>query len=1349
MRYKELFCALALFLGLALAFSLMFAPLAQATGGTAIGSQDGLRATIATDKDVYSTGDDIQIDISATNTNHFMINDVALAGVLPGGLKLKSGVLTKEIANLEPGATLSVSAVAVAQSPGGSGGSPVSEDTTNTNTSHDTSSVVKLDTNAKGGLPSAGDAADILLPIVFVLIFWVGLTVATQFREKIQKAVSIFLCIALIVAMIPVLSYASTTPTPKSFNLTKAIKADGKDYSIGARVSYTLESDKEPQPIDDSSYTRGQWLQLLEEKLDIVQVSIDDGYDYAYGDSPDSQYGAVVETAQVYDLLSTPATMSADGQTAIVPLFEPNEPATREFVAYTVVKAMGYIGDYTLDCSDARNLLYESEDSIAVQEDFLALEDGAFLPDNPITTVDKNVIFAKIDELNASFVIAPGEEKDDITYQDGVVQVSDTNYTAADNGDGTYTVSLSAIGPASEITPGVVFVLSPSDTYPAGIALKVISASVQGGIITLSCVKPDISQVMSDFDFAGNGIADIEHIELADGVTAEYDPNGAIASDDNTQISPFSIAAGGSVALPGKLKINLAEAKIGDSDITASGDLELSIPDITVKAKGKVSWGGPSLTELTVSETTKAKLKGSVKYDLGVPDGSFDAKTEKATFGQGKMQILRIPFDTVTGVPIDLVVFLNFEIGGKITVSYTITNTSGFQYRQGHAFRVIESAKSAPPGLDLNASAKLGVGLDAQVSFDLFGFHFDLAGTNLQGGFGVTAKHALHPDTEPPLWCGDGSFYLYASLGLDKDTLIGGILKDVRGIVWSWDIFDEENSPCKANIHLENGKVVPKCTYGSGSLLGTVEDVQTKEAIGGAKVRIYNDETGVLVETVSTKKALTVTSGLQLGIGQFEADLPAATYRIEVAATGYPQGAVTAKVAKDKQATCEIELGIVQSGEGGNDESGGDGSIDSTVAFISRAYDGGFPNQDVVNPSVSADGQRVVFESTATNLAPDDTNGYSDIFLYDNSTKAITRISVGVDGAQSNGDSNYAKISGNGRYVLFQSVASNLVSGDTNGGGDVFRYDIATGALELADTKNDGSIRGLGVRGYYSYSDGTSYGDRVSDISSDGRYVVFVVWSPDDVGYGGYEIPSGQLIVRHDMSTGQNELVNTVSTETNRGINRSSYSPHISSDGRYVVYSEAVGAILDMTDRLYVRDMSSFQLPVPITPALRLAYIDICGISDDGSRVLFASPLSTLASGDGNGVKDVFLWDVTPNTITLISATPAGTSGNSESDQASMSCDGRFIVFASHASDLIAGDTNGCGDVFRYDTTTKMIERVVTFPSKYYTPVWTPVLSGDGKTLVFQADPNAFLGENPAVGHNGIFLVGLSTGSGD
>jgi Tol biopolymer transport system component len=181
--------------------------------------------------------------------------------------------------------------------------------------------------------------------------------------------------------------------------------------------------------------------------------------------------------------------------------------------------------------------------------------------------------------------------------------------------------------------------------------------------------------------------------------------------------------------------------------------------------------------------------------------------------------------------------------------------------------------------------------------------------------------------------------------------------------------------------------------------------------------------------------------------------------------------------------------------------------------------------------AISAEGRYVAFLSYASNLVPGDSNGVGDVFVHDRQTGITERVSVDSAGNQGNDHSGYPSLSADGRYVAFQSSASNLVPGDNNGHCDIFVHDRQTGATERV------SVDSAGNEGDYESYDPA--------ISADGRYVAFQS--------GALNLVPGDTNVEmdifvHDRQTGITERVR-VDSAGNEG-NGESQPPAISADGR-------------------------------------------------------------------------------------------------------------------------------------------------------------------------------------------------------
>ncbi|ANK91567.1 MULTISPECIES: TolB family protein [Rhizobium] len=330
---------------------------------------------------------------------------------------------------------------------------------------------------------------------------------------------------------------------------------------------------------------------------------------------------------------------------------------------------------------------------------------------------------------------------------------------------------------------------------------------------------------------------------------------------------------------------------------------------------------------------------------------------------------------------------------------------------------------------------------------------------------------------------------------------------------------------------------------------------------------------------------------------------------------------------------------------------------------------GGYSGQ----PSVSADGRYVAFDSGAFNLVAGDTNGSFDIFVHDLQFGTTTRVSVDSGGVQGNGHSTEPSISNDGRYIAFQSAASNLVAGDTN-----FRSDIFVRDLQLGTTTRV-SVDSAGVQG-----DGHS---NHASISNDGRYVAFDS-TADNLVAG--DTNGFQDVFVRDLQLGMTTRV-SVGSEGGQA-NFGGVEPSISGDGRYVAFrsdsSNLVAGDTNGTSDIFVRDL---QLGTTTRVSVYSAGGEANGfcfepsISADGRYVAFTSEATNLVAGDTNGTPDVFVRDLQLNTTTRVSVDSAGGEANYSSYEPSISADGRYVTFASDATNLFAGDTNGATDTFVAD----------------------------------------------------------------
>jgi Tol biopolymer transport system component len=317
-----------------------------------------------------------------------------------------------------------------------------------------------------------------------------------------------------------------------------------------------------------------------------------------------------------------------------------------------------------------------------------------------------------------------------------------------------------------------------------------------------------------------------------------------------------------------------------------------------------------------------------------------------------------------------------------------------------------------------------------------------------------------------------------------------------------------------------------------------------------------------------------------------------------------------------------------------------------TTSLVSVATNGAAGNGGSFAPALSGNGRFVAFASGASDLVPGQPGG---VFLRD-MRKGITQpVSVAADGSRSVGS--YPSISRNARFVAFESGASNLVAGDTNGALDVFVRDLRRGVVRRVSVAADGSeVHGFSFNGA---------------ISPDGRYAAFESSAPDLVP--GDANQTFDVFVRN-LRTGRLEVV-SVGLDGGLG-NDSSESPAVSARGRRVAFeSFATNLAAGDTPRagdIFVRDLRARRT--------RLVSVAASGgpanegswdpsISADGRYVAFNSDASNLVPGDTNGSVDVFVRDLRTGVTRRASVLPDGTQAPEGATNGALSANGRVVGF--------------------------------------------------------------------------------------
>lgn len=368
---------------------------------------------------------------------------------------------------------------------------------------------------------------------------------------------------------------------------------------------------------------------------------------------------------------------------------------------------------------------------------------------------------------------------------------------------------------------------------------------------------------------------------------------------------------------------------------------------------------------------------------------------------------------------------------------------------------------------------------------------------------------------------------------------------------------------------------------------------------------------------------------------------------------------------------------------------------------------------DSTDAAVSDDGRFVAFASDATDLVAGDTNGHTDIFVRDRADGTTERVSVNSAEEQAlDGDSERPAISGDGRYVVFRSGATNLRAGDDVIARELYIRDRSAGTTEVVSFSDDEQDVGSGD---------------YPDISADGRYVVFEsnsVSFPNPTELGRLDI------FLRDRTAGTTELVN-ISDSEEQASNGGSWYPTISDDGNLVAFASSANNLspddAQIHSNIFLRNRSAGTTTlVDVNSAEEQADYQTGGtgpvISANGLFVAFISGATNLVPNDPDRY-DVFVRDLAAGTTEMASVGSDEAAANSNSVTPAISASGRFVAWDSYATNLDPADTYYSSDIFVRDRLQGTTERVsVTADAGPGDNSFNPSISADGGVVAYESE---------------------------
>jgi Tol biopolymer transport system component len=382
----------------------------------------------------------------------------------------------------------------------------------------------------------------------------------------------------------------------------------------------------------------------------------------------------------------------------------------------------------------------------------------------------------------------------------------------------------------------------------------------------------------------------------------------------------------------------------------------------------------------------------------------------------------------------------------------------------------------------------------------------------------------------------------------------------------------------------------------------------------------------------------------------------------------------------------------------------------TTLVSMNAAGTGG-GNGDSIPTAISTNGRYACFESAASDLISDDTNGLTDVFVRDMASNTTYLVSIALGGASGNGACRGSTMTPDGRYVAFVSTATNLVAGDTNGIADVFLRDLQAGTTALA------SVGALSTNAYDVSS------SEAPDISVDGRYVSFYS-SATNLGSG---TSNGTEIYVRDI-TGGTTIWASTNARTLLGTSVAySYNQATSADGKFIAFETSSnapttagnhGLILRYSVDTGLTDLVNTNAYIPTSAAEDVRSLEI---STDGRFITFVGNTNVSAVS----TPAVFLWDAQSGATTLASGDlNSNVQGGSVSAWPTLDPSGTYVAFLSSATNMVSNTVSGDYHLYLRNLqagTTVLVDADTNALGTSVDPATAPRLSADGRLVLFES----------------------------
>lgn len=743
----------ALILTVLLALSAVYPSLAYAEG------HGGQRASISSDAASYKSGDTVALTIASTNDEDATWHSVSYSVKLPDGVEVDDGsALEGNFGDIAPGETKTA-----------------------------TIKARVLASKTKGSIPQAGDARF----AVWISIAFIGLLlVAAGVRGRRNAALMILTAAVLV---------ASTYAAPVSAHADQGVmqetstcefKINGKIVHAQVTVSRSRVSTTGPVVMPDpgqpATISRGAWLSKL---LAATGAKMDVSVNVPFSDIAGNENEAAIKAAYSLGIID-------GGQK-----FNPDAPATREFVFATAVLRAGFSDDGSkLKAADANEANKPALLQVALDEGIASLDEQGYIrPQAAFDATEADGLAKKVADLMA-LGDSPSEDCDEVVYRKDVVVIHGFERV----GDAYKVSSDCAVAKGDKVA-------LETDESQADGAFGIVKSCTKNGDGTLLEIAQanKLEDYFESINISKSKIAaSLDMIEPLEGVELVDEPMTTAVGD-------------------GKFDLPTVSFKIGEQTLGkhSKGELKLKMSPY---ARASMKWSADKgFQEMKLGLGGTAGLEGELKAELK---------------NEGAFPVARIPFKISPTLTVWSVVNVEVSVYGKVKVTLNVESESSAFVKNGHVGSDYD-ATLGDSKIACEAGIKLGVGPQATLNF------LSMEVCDVKLAVGAQAKGTgVVRDTG--MVCNDVAVFAYADLTAGKDT----VWMDAAGLTLEVKFWDKDNSPFKKNFHLEDFAFVPECTYGKDNCeAGWVYDYKAYEDKGEIVLIAYDGPKENLVVPAKVK----------------------------------------------------------------------------------------------------------------------------------------------------------------------------------------------------------------------------------------------------------------------------------------------------------------------------------------------------------------------------------------------------------------------------------------------------------------------------------------------------------------